>query len=185
MTRAAAGKHTGFPAPALPVVPGAMVVSGVALGSAGVSFGACAPSGHVRCVTLAGILSLSPGCDRSVLRRGWPPRANAQQGSPSSAPLLTPSPSESLLQNSTVYLKSAARKSAPNWFTVFLPVLQFAWPRFGHRSPSAGPALGLGSNWRKRGTAAAVATNSRNTSALRDIVCVVGGGVRGGRSRGC
>jgi len=50
-----------------------------------------------------GMEFLSPGLEISSVRAGGvPPFLKTQQGSPSSAPLLTPSPSESAWQNSTV-----------------------------------------------------------------------------------
>lgn len=77
----------------------------------------------------------TPGCERSVRRRTTDESGvHSQHGSPSSSPLVRPSPSESIAHSSRVHAKLAAAKSRPNWLRGE-PSSQSECPRNRHVIP--------------------------------------------------
>lgn len=96
---------------------------------------------HVISVPGWGVELGSPGFEISAVRAAVSPSLHTQQGSPNSAPLDTPSPSESFWQNSTVYWEPAARKSAPSWLTANPTGWQSSCPSCGQTSVLSGFGL--------------------------------------------
>lgn len=71
----------------------------------------------------------SPGCDNwTVLSVAPLVGVHVQQGSPSSSPLVSPSPSESVLHSASFHSRPRRAKSRPNWLRG-APGTQSSWPR--------------------------------------------------------
>lgn len=119
----------------------------------------------------------SPGWLSFVRRSGEPLEGvQRQQGSPSSSPLVRPSPSESFMQSAFVHRKPAAMKSRPNWLRG-APLIQPLWPSLEHVIPEPGrsEAMPLGTRPRYSGRARVRVSKAKMRRMAMFMVAEAGG----------
>lgn len=112
----------------------------------------------------------TPGCVMNSSNCGVWPDDHSQSGSPSSTPLLKPSPSESWLQSVVVHDLPADLKSLPNWFWL-PPPPEFTCPTPFTRLPFSSRTLypfGMRPRYDPK-AAASCATRSSATSTSATV----------------